>query len=1117
MIGYSIGGYVDLNARMEQYGIRQLIQPGPPSVTRLARKPFALDNGAYACYVKGTQFNFDAFEALLDQHGAEGPDFVVLPDIVGAGLESLAFSIDWAEHRGHRFAGLPFYLVLQDGMRARDIDPYIASIEGLFLGGTTPWKHKKGHYWGDYAQREGKPLHIGRCTSNWGIRWAMECGATSVDGNGPAWSREGLERYALALAGAPQRKSKATGHKPGQKGVVGGRDPIDILDDPTATDAELRDLYAIPSNQLALLAHPNCPPDLWWDAARDFPVEAMRSPLYPLLTLANPDRWASMEQELAPAWLNAYTQPYLRAQAPSETDLRFFAATCIEHVLPFFLAQYPNDTSVQKAIEAARAYAYDPEAGRATSWESSSAMEEVKTRAREEYQRRWYSEEAQQALVIEDVARGASYINAQRIDGALGNALNAGCEAAGHAAAARALAVRGWGEEPREVANEAYNKGSRQEALWQWRYLLSNYLRGSEQVGAKWPQARWPTDAELNPQAKPDEIVALAKTVPLVALAHPQCPTELWWELAAKHPIEAERSVLFPLLTLENPGRWEGMTRENIEHWIRQYMRTLPPRERRLFAADCAERVLPIFEEANPGDLRPRQSIEMARDWATGGGWTPDRLRVEKAALSAAFSNQPSYVARAAANALSGHEEEVRNVPSLAAMAMGSRYPSPSYGAAVQNEFLWQWHRLRQYLQGDVVGAYLTSLPHRKGGHFDLYQNSSIREVLRDINPTGQVRGLLVGPDVILWNAETEVHRRVAQQLTSLDLPATSMLAKLPLMLQYRPGEVDIEVDLEGHARRTMAQLVEFLSNHPYFAGLLAKGTKIRLRTDEGPSIWAALGNPGESVGAYLTSLEAYGRYFDVWQNPTYTEISKELHEHIGRARGLIVGPDVFLWPAAAALHEEVSKALTRTRHEAKRHIIVYFKGGIVSVIWEDRHLPIEEAPELLRSHPYFKKLMKRYPVRLRTGEEEGDWLDLGNRPSKVGAYLTTLPHRYEGHFDLYKNSSPREVLKGISPEGHARCILVGPDAYLWNAGAATHEEVESKYNFGPDIPIEMLLDFHPGRVDIRMISGEPVLRGTLRLLQRHPYFAGLRAKNRIRISHDWDEAHFDDLYPEGE
>jgi hypothetical protein len=38
----------------------------------------------------------------------------------------------------------------------------------------------------------------------------------------------------------------------------------------------------------------------------------------------------------------------------------------------------------------------------------------------------------------------------------------------------------------------------------------------------------------------------------------------------------------------------------------------------RLFAADCAESVLPIFESEKPDDPRPRKAIQAARDFAAG-------------------------------------------------------------------------------------------------------------------------------------------------------------------------------------------------------------------------------------------------------------------------------------------------------------------------------------------------------------------------------------------------------------------------------------------------------------------------------------------------------------------
>ena len=55
----------------------------------------------------------------------------------------------------------------------------------------------------------------------------------------------------------------------------------------------------------------------------------------------------------------------------------------------------------------------------------------------------------------------------------------------------------------------------------------------------------------------------------------------------------------------------------------------LNARALRHFAADCAERVLPIFEKARPGDDRPRKAIQAVRDYAEG--------RIPAAARAAAW------------------------------------------------------------------------------------------------------------------------------------------------------------------------------------------------------------------------------------------------------------------------------------------------------------------------------------------------------------------------------------------------------------------------------------------------------------------------------------------------
>ena len=58
----------------------------------------------------------------------------------------------------------------------------------------------------------------------------------------------------------------------------------------------------------------------------------------------------------------------------------------------------------------------------------------------------------------------------------------------------------------------------------------------------------------------------------------------------------------------------------------------------RLFAADCAERVLPIFEKRSPNDDRPRKAIEVARRFARGEATKEERAAAGDAAGDAAWA-----------------------------------------------------------------------------------------------------------------------------------------------------------------------------------------------------------------------------------------------------------------------------------------------------------------------------------------------------------------------------------------------------------------------------------------------------------------------------------------------
>lgn len=79
---------------------------------------------------------------------------------------------------------------------------------------------------------------------------------------------------------------------------------------------------------------------------------------------------------------------------------------------------------------------------------------------------------------------------------------------------------------------------------------------------------------------------------------------------------------------------------------------TYNPTTLRLFAADCAEHVLHIFESQYPNDDRPRKAIEAARRFASGGIGGDELEQARRAAANAAANAaDAAYAAYAAANA----------------------------------------------------------------------------------------------------------------------------------------------------------------------------------------------------------------------------------------------------------------------------------------------------------------------------------------------------------------------------------------------------------------------------------------------------------------------------------
>jgi hypothetical protein len=117
-----------------------------------------------------------------------------------------------------------------------------------------------------------------------------------------------------------------------------------------------------------------------------------------------------------------------------------------------------------------------------------------------------------------------------------------------------------------------------------------------------------------------------------------------------------------------------------------------------LWAAACAEHVLPLFESMQPSDSRPREAIEQVRAWARGeirmsesraaGGHAMAAAReLRGAARHAAFAaGQAAVVAHVAAHEL--------GAAAYAIKAVRAAVPGSESGSAGRLECRWQRDQL---------------------------------------------------------------------------------------------------------------------------------------------------------------------------------------------------------------------------------------------------------------------------------------------------------------------------------------------------------------------------------------------------------------------------------------
>jgi hypothetical protein len=187
-----------LVARLAALGLGEMTQPDeyPPR-----RTPWVLDNAAFRSWKAGKPLDEEAFRVAMDAAKLNPPAFVVVPDKVAAGIESLRYSLSWVDEC--RELG-PAYLVVQDGMHRRQVAAVLHRFDGIFVGGTLPWKLRTAAEWVRLAHDRYLPCHIGRVGTPKRVKWAKRIGADSIDSSLPLWSEAQLGRFLIALSPSAQ-------------------------------------------------------------------------------------------------------------------------------------------------------------------------------------------------------------------------------------------------------------------------------------------------------------------------------------------------------------------------------------------------------------------------------------------------------------------------------------------------------------------------------------------------------------------------------------------------------------------------------------------------------------------------------------------------------------------------------------------------------------------------------------------------------------------------------------------------------------------------------------------------------------------------------------------------
>jgi hypothetical protein len=160
--------------------------------------------------------------------------------------------------------------------------------------------------------------------------------------------------------------------------------------------------------------------------------------------------------------------------------------------------------------------------------------------------------------------------------------------------------------------------------------------------------------------------------------------------------------------------RKRRMARSSKDSAIDGLARRTDGRTLAVWAADCAERVLPLFEDVRPDDERPRIAIQAAREWARTGIFRMSAIRGASLAAHAAArdveeNDAARSAARAAGQAVATAHVKTHSIAAAIYAATSVRDAAAEDGeAALEKERGWQYSHLLQLF----LAVHMSRCPH---------------------------------------------------------------------------------------------------------------------------------------------------------------------------------------------------------------------------------------------------------------------------------------------------------------------------------------------------------------------------------------------------------------------